>query len=258
MSKHAKTPLGLKKGMRCICNWPDCDEFETKLEENDDVLAGYVRLRFDGKTSESVQLQNAVHKLLHTPNEKRSVKRPYVARHHFTPAHLQNHDSTGGCFKTPITKEQAESGFLYSQGRIDPILIFKEKDGDDGSSQNASFPGELAGRKLPPPAANTVRYIQGPTVPRSFLSFLWYFLQFVYCFVRQGDIERQQRISEPIDRNASFDTLVKQHLAEKLTRKACVMLFHGALFHTCPISIHGDMLLLTLDSRFESLVDTLS
>jgi hypothetical protein len=47
---------------------------------------------------------------------------------------------------------------------IDPILIFKEEVEDDGLSQNALFHGESAWRKQVPLMANTIWYIQGPTV----------------------------------------------------------------------------------------------
>lgn len=150
-----------------MCNWPNCAELNANLDKADDLSSGCLRFNFDGKSSETVQLQKAIYKLLHTPNEKRKTKHPYVARHHFTPTHRLNHDSTGARFTKPITKEQAESGFLHSQGRIDPILIFEENRDDDVPSPKALFPGELARRKPTPKPVKTVRYIQGPTVPRS-------------------------------------------------------------------------------------------
>ena len=126
MSNHSEAPRKPKSGIRCICNWPDCAEFQTKLGKAGDVAAGYVRLRFDGKTSAAIQLQHAVHKLLHTPTQTRGRERPYVARHHWTREHLENNDSTGVNWNTPISKEKAKALLYDGQTFIDPILVFKE------------------------------------------------------------------------------------------------------------------------------------
>lgn len=84
--------------------------------------------------------------------------RPFVAKHHWPLALVQHHKRTTDKWTTPITREQAESGFLYSLEDPDNALKFTGKSDEVGSA----FLRGKASRKS---SIRPTLYVQGTTVP---------------------------------------------------------------------------------------------
>jgi hypothetical protein len=162
---------------KCFCDWKHCRSYQKSFRDlKHPIFNGVVKLKFIRDDHKSMELKRVVEQCLSVDSSKRNEWRMeagveqcryYIARHHFTEAHIERFlsDRRAWDWNEPLKAEDAkvflwklESEYRYRSENEESESEEEDEDSEETDSEDEDE-SELASR-------HHYRFIQAPNVPK--------------------------------------------------------------------------------------------